>query len=42
MAKYLPTESRDPFDSNDVAKFHGLARDGNEVGLQESMATALD
>ncbi len=46
MAKYLLIESRDPFDANDVANFYdlamGLARDGNDVSLQESMATALD
>ncbi len=37
MAKYLLIESRDPFDSNDVANFYGLAtglaRDGNVVSL---------
>ena len=37
MAKYLLIESRDPFDSNDVANFHelatGLIREGNEVTL---------
>lgn len=37
MAKYLLIESRDPFDSNDVANFYGLAngliREGNEVTL---------
>lgn len=35
MAKYLLIESRDPFDSNDVQNYYGLARDlareGNEV-----------
>ena len=35
MAKYLLIESRDPFDSNDVPNYYGLARDlareGNEV-----------
>ena len=35
MASYLLIESRDPFDSNDVANFYelaiGLAKDGNEV-----------
>ncbi|MEE8311907.1 MAG: DsrE family protein [Candidatus Binatia bacterium] len=37
MAKYLLIESRDPFDSNDVANYYGLAadlaRDGNQVTL---------
>ena len=37
MAKYLLIESRDPFDSNDVANFYdlatGLVREGNEVSL---------
>lgn len=37
MAKYLLIESRDPFESNDVAYFYdlagALARDGNEVTL---------
>ena len=37
MAKYLLIESRDPFDSNDVANFYGLAtglvKEGNEVTL---------
>lgn len=37
MAKYLLIESRDPFDSNDVASYYGLAadlaREGNEVTL---------
>lgn len=37
IAKYLLIESRDPFDSNDVAHWHGLARalvaEGNEVTL---------
>ncbi len=37
MAKYLLIESRDPFDTNDVSYFYGLAaglaRDGNEVSL---------
>ncbi|UCF46948.1 MAG: DsrE family protein [Myxococcales bacterium] len=37
MAKYLLIESRDPFDSNDVANFYemasGLIREGNEVTL---------
>ena len=37
MAKYLLIESRDPFDSNDVAAYwdlaKGLARDGNDVTL---------
>ena len=35
MAKYLLIESRDPFDSNDVANFYqlanGLVQEGNEV-----------
>jgi len=35
MAKYLLIESRDPFDSNDVSNFYGLAsglaKEGNEV-----------
>jgi hypothetical protein len=46
MAKYLLIESRDPFDSNDVANFYdlatGLVREGNEVSLQQSIATAVD
>lgn len=37
MAKYLLIESRDPFDSNDVANFYGLAsslaKEGNAVTL---------
>lgn len=37
MAKYLLIESRDPFDSNDVPNYYGLARDlareGNEVTM---------
>ena len=37
MAKYLLIESRDPFDSNDVASYYGmaadLAREGNQVTL---------
>lgn len=37
MAKYLLIESRDPFDSNDVDNFYGLAsglaQDGNDVTL---------
>lgn len=37
MAKYLLIESRDPFESNDVAFCYdtatGLAREGNEVTL---------
>lgn len=37
MARYLLIESRDPFDSNDVANCYELARDlareGNEVTL---------
>ena len=37
MAKYLLIESRDPFESNDVAYYYnlaaGLAKDGNEVTL---------
>ena len=37
MAKYLLIESRDPFESNDVAFAYGLASDlakeGNEVTL---------
>jgi sulfur relay (sulfurtransferase) complex TusBCD TusD component (DsrE family) len=37
MAKYLLIESRDPFDSNDVANYYELATDllkaGNEVTL---------
>lgn len=37
MAKYLLIESRDPFDSHDVAHTYelaqGLAREGNEVTL---------
>lgn len=37
MAKYLLIESRDPFDSADVAQFYelagGLAAEGNEVML---------
>jgi len=37
MAKYLLIESRDPFDSNDVATYYDLATDlvaqGNEVTL---------
>ncbi len=37
MAKYLLIESRDPFDSNDVANFYdlaeGLIREGNAVTL---------
>ena len=37
MAKYLLIESRDPFDSNDVANFYdlanGLAQEGNEVTI---------
>ena len=35
MAKYLLIESRDPFDSNDVANFYelagGLVEEGNQV-----------
>ena len=37
MAKYLLIESRDPFDSNDVANYYnlasGLAAAGNDVTL---------
>ncbi|HEV8321218.1 MAG TPA: DsrE family protein [Myxococcota bacterium] len=37
MAKYLLIESRDPFETNDVAYYYdlaaGLAKDGNEVTL---------
>jgi predicted peroxiredoxin len=37
MSKYLLIESRDPFDSNDVASYYalaeGLAKDGNTVTL---------
>ncbi len=37
MAKYLLIESRDPFESNDVAQHYdlaaNLARDGNEVTM---------
>jgi len=37
MAKYLLIESRDPFDSNDVARYcemaTGLAKAGNDVTL---------
>lgn len=37
MASYLLIESRDPFDSNDVTTYYGLASDlaraGNEVTL---------
>jgi predicted peroxiredoxin len=37
MAKYLLVESRDPFDSNDVAHYwelaSGLAKDGHQVTL---------
>ena len=37
MAKYLLIESRDPFTSNEVSRFHdlagGLAGEGNEVTL---------
>ncbi len=37
MAQYLLIESRDPFDSNDVGKFYGLAeglaKAGNQVTL---------
>lgn len=37
MARYLLIDSRDPFDSNDVANYYGLARDlardGNEVAM---------
>jgi predicted peroxiredoxin len=37
VAKYLLIESRDPFDSNDVASYYGLAadlaREGNQVTL---------
>jgi len=37
MAKYLLIESRDPFESNDVAYYYdvatGLAKDGNQVTL---------
>jgi sulfur relay (sulfurtransferase) complex TusBCD TusD component (DsrE family) len=37
MAKYLLIESRDPFDSNDVASYYelaaGLVKEGNEVTL---------
>jgi predicted peroxiredoxin len=37
MARYLLIESRDPFDSNDVASYYGLASDlaarGNQVTL---------
>jgi predicted peroxiredoxin len=37
MAKYLLIESRDPFDSNDVDEYYGLAaglaRQGDEVTL---------
>src|SRR5262245_58632171 len=37
MAKYLLIESRDPFESNDVAYYYnlaaGLAKEGNEVTL---------
>ena len=37
MAQYLLIESRDPFDSNDVQNFYGLAsglaKEGNEVTL---------
>ena len=37
MAKYLLIESRDPFESNDVASYYelasGLAREGNQVTL---------
>lgn len=37
MAKYLLIESRDPFDSNDVANYYDLAanlvKEGNEVTL---------
>lgn len=37
MAQYLLIESRDPFDSNDVKSFYGLAsglaKDGHEVTL---------
>lgn len=37
MASYLLIESRDPFDSNDVTNYYGLASDlaraGNEVTL---------
>ena len=37
MAKYLLIESRDPFESKDVAYYYdlaaGLAREGNEVTL---------
>lgn len=37
MARYLLIESRDPFDSNDVPNYYGLARDlareGNEVTM---------
>jgi predicted peroxiredoxin len=37
MAKYLLIESRDPFDSNDVAQYYALASslagEGNEITL---------
>jgi predicted peroxiredoxin len=37
MAKYLLIESRDPFESNDVAYYYelatGLAKEGNDVTL---------
>ena len=37
MSKYLLIESRDPFESNDVAQYYDLAadlaRDGNEVTM---------
>lgn len=37
MAKYLLIESRDPFETNDVAYYYdlaeGLAKEGNEVTL---------
>ncbi|MFQ6016953.1 MAG: DsrE family protein [Kiloniellaceae bacterium] len=37
MGQYLLIESRDPFDSNDVANFYelasGLAKEGNQVTL---------